>query len=103
MNLRQCARDLGLGVRFAFAGGREGWIRAVLTALGVGLGVAVLLLTTAVPNALAVRHDREEARMDYSFSSTVPPTCTLPGTSLKRFPIPRAFACLRSPRAKSFR
>ncbi|KUN84550.1 ABC transporter permease [Streptomyces griseoruber] len=72
MNVRQWSRDLGLGVRFAFTGGREGWIRAVLTAVGVGLGVAVLLLTTAIPNALAVRHEREEARLDYSFSAEVP-------------------------------
>ncbi|MFF4587103.1 ABC transporter permease [Streptomyces sp. NPDC001388] len=65
-------RDLGLGLRFAFSGGREGWIRAVLTAVGVGLGVAVLLLTTAVPNALAVRHEREQARMDYSWTEASP-------------------------------
>lgn len=61
------SRDLGLGVRFAFSGGREGWIRAVLTAVGVGLGVAVLLLTTAAPNALEVRHDREQSRLDWPF------------------------------------
>ncbi|AVV40749.1 ABC transporter permease [Streptomyces sp. ID05-04B] len=73
MSLRQWARDLGLGVRFAFSGGREGWIRAVLTAVGVGLGVAVLLLTTAVPNVLSVRHDREEARLDWSFVDPPPP------------------------------
>ncbi|WP_330348449.1 ABC transporter permease [Streptomyces sp. NBC_00582] len=73
MNVTQWYRDLGLGVRFAFTGGREGWIRAALTAVGVGLGVAVLLLTTALPNALAVRHAREEARLDYSFSADVPP------------------------------
>ncbi|WP_062640809.1 ABC transporter permease [Streptomyces maremycinicus] len=72
MSPRQSARDLGLGVRFAFAGGREGWIRAVLTAVGVGLGVAVLLLTTAVPNALSVRHDREQARLDWPFGSEQP-------------------------------
>ncbi|NEY34683.1 ABC transporter permease [Streptomyces sp. PRKS01-65] len=64
MNARQWARDLAQGVRFAFTGGREGWVRAVLTAVGVGLGVALLLLTTAIPNALAVRHDREMARSD---------------------------------------
>ncbi|MFI5876175.1 ABC transporter permease [Streptomyces sp. NPDC051445] len=67
MSLRQWSRDLGLGVRFAFSGGREGWIRAVLTAVGVGLGVAVLLLTTAAPNALQVRHDREQSRLDWPF------------------------------------
>ncbi|TQJ55420.1 FtsX-like permease family protein [Streptomyces sp. NBC_00080] len=66
------SRDLGLGVRFAFAGGREGWIRAVLTAVGVGLGVAVLLLTTAVPSAMGVRHDREQARLDWPFGSEQP-------------------------------
>ncbi|GAB7104152.1 ABC transporter permease [Streptomyces phaeofaciens JCM 4814] len=73
MSLRQSSRDLGLGVRFAFAGGREGWMRAVLTALGVGLGVALLLLSTALPNAISVRHDREQARLDWSFTEE-PPT-----------------------------
>ncbi|PAZ11758.1 hypothetical protein CLM62_34435 [Streptomyces sp. SA15] len=66
--MRQWAADLAMGVRFAFAGGREGWVRALLTAVGVGLGVALLLLTTAIPNALAVRGDREAARMDISYS-----------------------------------
>ncbi|MFI1730725.1 FtsX-like permease family protein [Streptomyces acidicola] len=64
MNVRQWCRDLAMGVRFAFTGGREGWVRAVLTAVGVGLGVALLLLTTAVPNILSVRDDREDARDD---------------------------------------
>jgi hypothetical protein len=68
MSARQWAADLSMGVRFAFAGGREGWIRALLTAVGVGLGVALLLLTTAIPNALAERDRREEARSDHTFS-----------------------------------
>ncbi|MEV8595909.1 FtsX-like permease family protein [Streptomyces sp. NPDC052012] len=68
MSARDWARDLAMGTRFAFAGGREGWIRAVLTAVGVGLGVALLLLTTAIPNALSERHRREEARLDYTYS-----------------------------------
>ncbi|MDX3242285.1 FtsX-like permease family protein [Streptomyces sp. ME18-1-4] len=72
MSLRQWNRDLGMGVRFAFAGGREGWVRAILTAVGVGLGVAVLLLTTAVPNVLSVRHDREQARLDWAFGDSQP-------------------------------
>lgn len=67
----QWARDLGMGTRFAFAGGREGWIRALLTAVGVGLGVALLLLTTALPGALAERHRREEARLDYTFGRPI--------------------------------
>ncbi|MDL5203568.1 FtsX-like permease family protein [Streptomyces sp. ALI-76-A] len=70
MNVRQWARDLGMGLRFAFAGGREGWVRAVLTAVGVGLGVALLLLTTALPAALTARSDREEARNDLRYGDT---------------------------------
>lgn len=62
--VRQWYRDLAMGVRFTFTGGREGWVRAVLTAVGVGLGVALLLLTAAIPNALATRQDREQARED---------------------------------------
>ncbi|MFF0220913.1 ABC transporter permease [Streptomyces sp. NPDC004629] len=66
-------RDLTLGARFAVTGGREGWVRLLLTAVGVGLGVALLLLTTAVPNALSVRHEREQARVDYTYGTTVRP------------------------------
>ncbi|MDN0195476.1 FtsX-like permease family protein [Streptomyces sp. S.PNR 29] len=68
MRTRQWAGDLAMGVRFAFTGGREGWVRALLTAVGVGLGVALLLLTTAIPNALDERHRREEARSDHTWS-----------------------------------
>ncbi|WP_030346056.1 ABC transporter permease [Streptomyces sp. NRRL S-1022] len=71
MNVRQWSRDLALGVRFAATGGREGWVRMVLTAVGVGLGVALLLLTTALPNILAARHRVEDARQDYSAAWTV--------------------------------
>ncbi|MGX1560856.1 ABC transporter permease [Streptomyces sp. NPDC055509] len=67
MSARQWGRDLAMGTRYAFAGGREGWTRALLTAVGVGLGVALLLLTTAIPNALAERDRREEARSDHTF------------------------------------
>ncbi|MBW8698014.1 hypothetical protein MBT84_00375 [Streptomyces sp. MBT84] len=35
--LRIWVRDLKLGMRFAATGGREGWTRTVLTAVGVGL------------------------------------------------------------------
>ncbi|MGV9455672.1 ABC transporter permease [Streptomyces sp. NPDC003635] len=71
--MNQWGRDLALGFRFAFAGGREGWTRALLTAVGVGLGVALLLLTTAIPNALAARDDRGNARTDITYSSEAPP------------------------------
>ncbi|WP_330338047.1 FtsX-like permease family protein [Streptomyces sp. NBC_00557] len=72
MNARQWSRDLRMGVRFAFTGGREGWIRVLLTAVGVGLGVALLLLTTAIPNALAVRDQRNQDRRDYTYGAYQP-------------------------------
>ncbi|MET9293766.1 FtsX-like permease family protein [Streptomyces sp. NPDC003077] len=56
------ARDLAMGFRFAVAGGREGWIRTSLTALAVGLGVAVLLLGSSVPTLMNAWHTREKAR-----------------------------------------
>ncbi|WP_030744320.1 ABC transporter permease [Streptomyces sp. NRRL S-31] len=73
MRVRQWSRDLGLGMRFAFTGGREGWIRTLLTAVGVGLGVALLLLTAALPHLLSARHQREEARQDLTYGTAVPP------------------------------
>jgi len=62
-----------MGTRFAFTGGREGWGRVLLTAVGVGLGVALLLLTAAIPSALTARHDRESARTDITFSDVRKP------------------------------
>lgn len=50
------ATDLGMGARFAISGGREGWVRAILTAVGVGLGVALLLIAVSVPNIFAARN-----------------------------------------------
>ncbi|MCB5182285.1 ABC transporter permease [Streptomyces sp. SMC 277] len=51
-----------MGARFAFTGGRQGWTRTLLTGVGVGLGVALLLISTALPSALAARTDRGDAR-----------------------------------------
>lgn len=56
------ARDLAMGMRFAAGGGRAGWIRTALTAAGVALGVAVLLLGASVPGMLDSWHGREQAR-----------------------------------------
>ncbi|MFI0224757.1 FtsX-like permease family protein [Streptomyces lydicus] len=56
------ARDLAMGIRFAAGGGREGWIRTALTAAGVALGVAVLLLGASVPSLMDAWHGREKAR-----------------------------------------
>ncbi|MEU5684171.1 FtsX-like permease family protein [Streptomyces venezuelae] len=59
-------RDLGMGIRFAAGGGREGWIRTILTAVGVGLGVALLLGAASVPQLLQNRDDRSTARTPYA-------------------------------------
>jgi hypothetical protein len=58
--------DLRLGAKFAVSGGREGWLRTILTAVGVGLGVALLLITSAIPNALAARDERGFARGEFA-------------------------------------
>ncbi|MFG3252638.1 ABC transporter permease [Streptomyces sp. NPDC048172] len=59
---RAWARDLVMGGRFALAGGRQGWVRTALTAVGVGLGVAVLLFAASVPSVLHETDVREDAR-----------------------------------------
>ncbi|MGW0903892.1 FtsX-like permease family protein [Streptomyces sp. NPDC002853] len=59
---RAFVRDLAMGIRFAVGGGREGWTRTLLTAVGVGLGVALLLGAASVPNLLQHREDRSVAR-----------------------------------------
>ncbi|MFD3608477.1 ABC transporter permease [Streptomyces atroolivaceus] len=61
-------RDLGLGIRFAAAGGREGWARTALTAIGVGLGVAMLLGASSVPHLLDARAVRDQAREELAAS-----------------------------------
>ncbi|MFD8143312.1 FtsX-like permease family protein [Streptomyces sp. NPDC059708] len=59
--LRRWLRDLALGARFAL-GGREGRTRTLFTGVGVGLGVALLLISAAIPGALAARAERADAR-----------------------------------------
>ncbi|MEV0318895.1 FtsX-like permease family protein [Streptomyces sp. NPDC050658] len=66
-------RDLAMGIRFAVGGGREGWTRTILTALGVGLGVALLLGAASVPNLLQNRDDRDYARTPYASMDMKPP------------------------------
>ncbi|GAA0487238.1 ABC transporter permease [Streptomyces olivaceiscleroticus] len=63
--------DLAMGVRFAVTGGREGWARTLLTALGVGLGVTLLLAAASVPHLLQSREDRGRARTPAAAAETV--------------------------------
>ncbi|GAA1936122.1 ABC transporter permease [Kitasatospora viridis] len=49
---------LALGLRMALTGGRDARLRTVLTAIGVGLGVATLLLAASFPSVRAHRDDR---------------------------------------------
>ncbi|MFC5721054.1 ABC transporter permease [Streptomyces gamaensis] len=71
--LRVWARDLRMGAAFAVGGGREGWTRTLLTGIGVGLGVALLLITTALPGALTARDARADARSTNSAPSAERP------------------------------
>lgn len=64
-------RELLLGARLAAAGGRASWSRTAMTALGVGLGVALLLLAASTPTALDGREQRGAARDD--LQTTAPP------------------------------
>lgn len=63
-------RDLALGIRFAAGGGREGWTRTLLTAVGVGLGVALLLTAASVPHMLDERSARDQARSETKISDS---------------------------------
>jgi hypothetical protein len=56
------ARDLAMGARFAVAGGPQGWLRTLLTAVGVALGVALLLVASSVPEINSSRDARGDAR-----------------------------------------
>ncbi|MFE5485945.1 FtsX-like permease family protein [Streptomyces sp. NPDC056527] len=73
MRLRTWARDLTLGARFAVTGGRQGWVRTVLTAAGIGVGVALLLAAASLPDMLFQREVREATRtVDGSEQETGP-------------------------------
>ena len=59
MNL---ATTIGLGIRLALGGGRQGLTRLLLTAAGVAVGVALLIGGLGLAPALQTRHGRELAR-----------------------------------------
>ncbi|MFI6849674.1 ABC transporter permease [Kitasatospora sp. NBC_00085] len=66
--------QLGLGARLALGSGREGWGRLLLTACGVGLGVALLLFTASFPGIVEHRNQRLYVQNDtFASDSPVPP------------------------------
>ncbi len=66
--MRRFATELILGMRMALAGGRSGMVRAALAALGVGLGVAYLLLAASIPSMMQAHNARSDARDVVSYS-----------------------------------
>ncbi|MDT0265402.1 ABC transporter permease [Streptomyces sp. DSM 44915] len=76
-NTRQWARDLWLGVRLAVSGGASGWTRTALTAVGIGLGVVVLLLAASVPQAMSGRGERADARSTFGAEVSAPADDTI--------------------------
>jgi uncharacterized membrane protein YhaH (DUF805 family) len=54
--------DLALGIRLSVGGGRSGWVRLALIAVGVGLGVTMLLVAASIPTVLDAREARDGAR-----------------------------------------
>lgn len=65
--------DLSLGVGLSTRGGVENLLRTLLTALGVGVATATLLLASALPTILEHRDERAAARMDYEVAEYPPP------------------------------
>jgi hypothetical protein len=60
--MKRYARELAIGARLTLEGGRESLLRMALTALGVGLGVVVLLGAASGPQALDAGEQRTAAR-----------------------------------------
>ncbi|MEU4385797.1 FtsX-like permease family protein [Promicromonospora sp. NPDC023805] len=54
--------DLALGIRLSVGGGRSGWVRLALIAVGVGLGVTMLLIAASIPTVRDARDARDGAR-----------------------------------------
>ncbi|GIG92522.1 ABC transporter permease [Plantactinospora endophytica] len=65
--------DLALGARLVFAGGRSGVSRTLMTVVGVGLGVALLLTSTSISTMMDGRSERAAARDDQFYGVDEPP------------------------------
>ncbi|WP_329577450.1 ABC transporter permease [Kitasatospora sp. NBC_01250] len=71
--LSRLVTDLALGLRLAFAGGRDSRLRTALTAIGVGLGVATLLLAASFPAVRAHRDDKLRTQSGAVVSAVIAP------------------------------
>jgi ABC-type antimicrobial peptide transport system permease subunit len=58
---RDWTRDLAFGLRLAVSG-RKPWGRLAVTAIGIALGVALLLAAASIPNVNDARESRDQAR-----------------------------------------
>ena len=67
-----------LGLRLAVTGGRSARLRALMTAVGVALGMIVLLVAAAVPNMVNATDNREAARSPVDASQGGCPGCGSP-------------------------
>lgn len=77
-------RELLFGARLTLAGGRTGIVRTLITALGVGLGVAALLLAASLPTIASEREARKQARDPVTTEAAGPGT-VLVGTVQTEF------------------
>ncbi|MFF7650219.1 FtsX-like permease family protein [Streptomyces sp. NPDC007983] len=67
VGIARWAADLAMGARFAVNGGRESWARTIMTAVGVGLGVTLLLFAASVPSMDSARNERTNAMAAFGF------------------------------------
>lgn len=65
--------DLMIGLRLSMTGSRESLLRTLLTAVGVGVATAMLLLAAAVPTIMENRDERAADRLDYQIAEYPPP------------------------------
>jgi len=74
MNPRRWLADLGLGARMSMTGGRDGVVRTALGAIGVGIGVVLLLLAASIPAMVHARSERAALRAEGSTVDVPPAT-----------------------------
>ena len=70
--LSRWGTELALGARLSVSGGRGGWARLALISVGVGLGVAMLLIAASVPTLMSARNGRIDARNPHLANAQMP-------------------------------